>query len=62
MQKLKSLSIFITCLLICLTSSLLFVGCGRNENEIRLNEVTHSICYAPLYAAYNLGYFEDEEF
>ena len=46
--------------MITLTSSLLFVGCGQNENKIRLNEVTHSIFYAPLYAAFNLGYFEDE--
>ena len=43
-----------------LVSSLMFVGCGGNENQIRLNEVTHSIFYAPLYVAYNLGYFEDE--
>ncbi len=61
MQKVKNLSIFIACILICLVSSLLFVGCGQNnENDIRLNEVTRSIFYAPLYAAYNLGYFEDE--
>lgn len=61
MQKIKHVPIFIACLLICLVSSLLFVGCGENnDNKIRLNEVTHSIFYAPLYVAYNLGYFEDE--
>lgn len=60
MQKIKNLSIFIVCLLIILASTLIFAGCGNNENRIRLNEVTHSIFYAPLYAAYNLGYFEDE--
>lgn len=60
MQKIKNISIFIVCLLIILASSILFIGCGDNENRIRLNEVTHSIFYAPLYAAYNLGYFEDE--
>ncbi len=27
---------------------------------IQLNEVTHSVFYAPLYAAMELGYFEDE--
>lgn len=60
MQKVKNISIFVLCLLIMIVTSLLFVGCGKNENKIRLNEVTHSIFYAPLYAAYNLGYFEDE--
>lgn len=60
MQKLKSISIFIVCLAIVLASSLMLVGCGADDNKIRLNEVTHSIFYAPLYAAVNLGYFEDE--
>lgn len=60
MQKLKSISIFIVCLAIVLASSLMLVGCGGDDNKIRLNEVTHSIFYSPLYAAANLGYFEDE--
>lgn len=60
MQKIKNISIYVVCLLIMIVASLLFVGCGGNENKIRLNEVTHSIFYAPLYAAYNLGFFEDE--
>ena len=60
MQKVKNISIFIVALLIMLVASLMFVGCGENENQIRLNEVTHSIFYAPLYVAYNLGYFDDE--
>ena len=37
-----------------------FAGCGKNDNLIRLNEVTHSIFYAPLYVAINNGYFEQE--
>lgn len=38
-----------------------FVGCKKtSKNVIRLNEVTHSVFYAPLYLAMNLGYFEDE--
>lgn len=38
-----------------------FVGCGRkNNNTIRISEVTHSLFYAPLYVAINNGYFEDE--
>lgn len=40
--------------------SLAFVGCGKDENVIRLNEVTHSLFYAPQYLAMSLGYFEDE--
>ena len=38
------------------------VGCRPETTEttvIRLNEVTHSVFYAPLYAAMSLGYFED---
>lgn len=61
MQKIKNISIFIVCLAIMLVSSFMLVGCGNDtNNKIRLNEVTHSIFYAPLYVAYNLGYFEDE--
>lgn len=36
------------------------VGCGKSEGVIRINEVTHSVFYAPLYLADSLGYFEDE--
>lgn len=61
MQKLKKLSVFVLCLMICLATSIAFVACGNGDsNKIRLNEVTHSIFYAPLYAALNLGYFEDQ--
>jgi len=36
-------------------------GCGKkNENLIRVSEVTHSVFYAPLYIAINNGYFEEE--
>ena len=41
--------------------SIFLTGCGKKEdNKIRLSEVTHSIFYAPLYVAINNGYFEDE--
>lgn len=36
-----------------------FAGCGGTE-KLRVNEVTHSIFYAPFYAAINLGYFQEE--
>lgn len=37
-------------------------GCSSqpSENTIRLNEVTHSVFYAPLYVAIENGYFEEE--
>ena len=37
------------------------VGCSNGgKTKVRLNEVTHSIFYAPLYIAINNGYFDDE--
>lgn len=33
---------------------------GRDWTVINITEVTHSIFYAPFYAAENLGYFKDE--
>lgn len=39
--------------------SMTFAGCGGTE-KLRVNEVTHSIFYAPFYAAINLGYFQEE--
>lgn len=59
MNKLKKISFAFVCVMIALASSLMFVGCGA-DNKIRVNEVTHSIFYAPLYVAHNLGFFEDE--
>ena len=44
--------------LILMTPFALF-GCGKDKNVIRINEVTHSIFYAPLYIAINNGYFEE---
>ncbi len=46
-------------LLLCLCATLFF-GCKTDSNVIRLNEVTHSIFYAPQYVAMALGYFESE--
>jgi len=41
--------------------SVMIVGCGKKEdNKVRVSEVTHSVFYAPLYVAMNNGYFEDE--
>jgi len=46
--------------MMCGLSCIMFVGCKDDKDTIRLNEVTHSVFYAPLYAAINLGYMEDE--
>ena len=40
-----------------------FTGCKQTEDElttVRVNEVTHSIFYAPQYVAMEMGFFEDE--
>lgn len=48
----------------CFILIFMLVGCGQKENddlaEITLNEVAHSIFYAPQYAAIELGFFEEE--
>ena len=53
--------------LLCLplAFSLLFSGCGKNASDgsltpVTLNEVAHSIFYAPLYVAIEEGYFAAE--
>lgn len=57
----KILTILTAVSLLCLPLS----GCGKTESKngltpITLNEVAHSIFYAPQYAAIELGYFEEE--
>lgn len=37
-------------------------GCKNGGKTVRINEVTHSVFYAPLYLADSLGYFGDEGF
>lgn len=58
----KKLFNFIFAFILLTTSSIYFVGCkGDSKNgKIRLNEVTHSVFYAPLYVAINKGFMEDE--
>ncbi len=52
-------------LLAALTLLPLLCGCGGGETTreltaVRLNEVTHSVFYAPQYVAMELGFFEEE--
>ena len=56
----KKISILLV-MFFAIFSSLTFVGCGKKDNNtVRISEVTHSLFYAPLYVAMNNGYFKDE--
>ncbi len=37
-----------------------FSGCNKDSKTIEINEVTHSVFYAPLYLAIEKGYFKEE--
>ena len=39
-----------------------FVACGKDNGltKVKLNEVAHSIFYAPMYVAFEKGYFKEE--
>lgn len=44
-------------------TAVLLAGCSKSSEKlikVQLNEVAHSIFYAPQYAAIELGYFKDE--
>ena len=59
MKTIKKIFAVIICAFLALTP---LSACGNNDNlkTIELNEVTHSVFYAPLYLAIENGYFEDE--
>lgn len=52
--------LLLLCCLLCMP--LLFCSCGKDSDltTVKLNEVAHSIFYAPQYVAIELGYFEEE--
>ena len=53
----KILTLFLSLCIIAMP----MLGCKKQEdNTIRLNEVTHSVFYAPLYLAIENGYFAEE--
>ncbi len=61
MKLFKKIGILCLMCMMLVTTSVLAVGCGKKDaNKIELNEVTHSIFYAPLYVAMNQGFFKDE--
>lgn len=56
----KKISTFCCALMLMLAFILCTTACNnKNDNLIRLNEVTHSIFYAPLYVAIEKGFFSD---
>ncbi|MEA5085332.1 MAG: ABC transporter substrate-binding protein [Lachnospiraceae bacterium] len=59
MKKSKALICIFSSFLLIITS---FAGCKKEEalKEVRLNEVVHSIFYAPQYVALEKGFFEEE--
>ncbi len=58
----KHLMRFVGIVLCALMLAAAFFGCSKTQDKlkIKVSEVTHSVFYAPQYAAINLGYFEDE--
>ncbi len=61
----KKLVVFLcACTLVISMAAGVLAGCGKKETTeltpVKLNEVAHSIFYAPMYAAIELGYFEEE--
>ncbi len=57
----KSLLCILSLVLVMLMIISISIGCTKKElTKIRLNEVVHSIFYAPQYVAINKGFFRDE--
>ena len=64
-MKKKAIKKIIALSLSAVLSAVSLAGCQTKTSDsgltpITLNEVAHSIFYAPQYAAIELGYFEDE--
>ncbi len=57
----KKILTFVCAFVLCFASCICFVSCKKEpaKGKIRLNQVTHSVFYAPLYLAINLGYMEE---
>ena len=57
MCMIRKLVVFV----LCVVMAFMIIGCQEKAPEkIILNEVTHSVFYAPMYAAISLGYFKEE--
>lgn len=64
MTKLTKLTLTLSVLILTAALALGIFGCKTKTDDdvttVRLNEVTHSVFYAPLYVAINNGYFAEE--
>lgn len=63
LQKSPLLSMLIPVVLIFMVITASTTGCSNTTSSgttVRLNEVAHSIFYAPMYVALEEGYFEEE--
>lgn len=63
-KKSKKLTALLLAVLTTITSISMF-GCGKAKTNdstvtVRLNEVTRSVFYAPMYVAMNKGFFKDK--
>lgn len=57
----KKIGLISMSILLMFSATFYITGCKKKDyNVIELNEVTHSIFYAPLYVAINQKYFKDE--
>ena len=60
-EEMKKLVTFCTVFALIIGFMVTGVACScKDDNTIRVNEVTHSIFYAPLYVAMTQGFFEEE--
>lgn len=57
----KYVSLVLIILMISVMLCVCFVGCAEklDDGVIKLSEVTHSVFYAPLYVAIEMGFFKD---
>ena len=58
----KSLIAVFAAALAALAIPFSLAGCGGSGEVLKINEVTHSVFYAPMYLADALGYYEEEGF
>jgi len=58
----KKVLTFLCACFMCVFSCMCFVACKKpsKAGTVRINEVTHSVFYAPLYLAINLGFMKEE--
>lgn len=59
MKKFLIIKYFLSLILLLLIT-IISIGCKNNYKKITICEVAHSVFYAPLYAALELGYFEEQ--